>query len=55
MTNESRKRPFPFGIIIGVAVGIALGIALKNIAVGIGAGAGLAIIFGLVIDRRTRT
>lgn len=55
MTNESRKRPFPFGIIIGVAVGIALGIALKNIAVGIGVGAGLAIIFGLMIDRRTRT
>jgi len=53
MTNESRKRAFPFGILIGVAVGIALGIALKNIAVGIGVGAGLAILFGLVIDRRS--
>ncbi|MEE8593325.1 MAG: hypothetical protein V3T03_05550 [Candidatus Bipolaricaulota bacterium] len=53
MTNESRKRPFPFGVFIGVAVGIALGIALKNIAVGIGVGAGLAILFGLVIDRRS--
>ncbi len=53
MTNESAKRAFPFGIIIGGAVGIALGIALKNIAIGVGAGSGLAILFGLILDRRT--
>ena len=53
MTNESLKRVFPLGIIIGVAVGIALGIALKSIAIGIGVGSGLAILFGLVLDRRT--
>lgn len=53
MTSESRKRTFPFGIIIGVAVGIALGIALKSIAIGIGVGSGLAIVFGLALDRRS--
>lgn len=52
MTNESQKRSFPFGIIIGVAIGIALGIALKSIAIGIGVGSGLAILFGVVLDRR---
>lgn len=53
MTNESAKRVFPFGVIIGGAVGIALGIALKSLAIGIGAGSGLAVLFGLVLDRRT--
>jgi len=54
MTNDSARRAFPLGIIIGVAVGIALGVALKSIAIGIGVGACLAVLFGLVLDRRER-
>ena len=54
MTNDSSKGTFPRGIIIGVAVGMAIGIALKSIAIGIGVGSGLAVLFGLVLDRQRR-
>lgn len=54
MANNTGLRTAPFGIIIGVSVGMALGIALKSIAVGIGVGSGLAVLFGLAIDRKRR-
>jgi hypothetical protein len=54
MANNSGLRTVPFGVIIGVAVGMALGIALKNIAIGIGVGSGLAVVFGLALDRKRR-
>ena len=54
MANNTGLRTAPFGIIIGVAVGMSLGIALKSIAIGIGAGSGLAVVFGLALDRKRR-
>jgi hypothetical protein len=54
MANNTGLRTVPFGIIIGVAVGMALGIALKSIAIGIGVGSGLAVVFGLAVDRKRR-
>jgi hypothetical protein len=54
MANNTGLRTAPFGIILGVAVGMALGIALKSIAIGIGVGSGLAVLFGLVLDRKRR-
>jgi len=54
MADKSATQAFPLGIIIGVAVGIAIGITLKSIAIGIGAGSGLAVLFGLMLDRRRR-
>ena len=54
MTNDSSTRTFPYGIFIGVAMGIALGIALQSIVIGIGVGSGLAIVFGLGLDRQRR-
>jgi hypothetical protein len=54
MANNTGFRTVPFGVIIGVAVGIALGIALKSIAIGIGVGSGLAVVFGLALDRKRR-
>ena len=54
MTNTPTRRRLPFGILIGVAVGIALGIALGNVAIGVSVGAGLAVLFGLALDRNGR-
>jgi len=54
MADKSATQAFPLGTIIGVAVGIAIGITLKSIAIGIGAGSGLAVLFGLMLDRRRR-
>jgi len=54
MANNMGLRTVPFGIIIGVAVGMALGIALKSIPIGIGVGSGLAVLFGLGLDRKRR-
>lgn len=54
MAAKPTSRTIPVGVLLGVAVGMALGIALKSIAIGIGVGSGLAILFGLAIDRRRR-
>ncbi|MBU1050560.1 hypothetical protein KKG90_11130 [Candidatus Bipolaricaulota bacterium] len=54
MTEKVNLRTVPVGIVVGVVIGIALGIALKSIAMSIGVGSGLAIVFGLALDRRRR-